>query len=277
MRHARRLGQHFLVSPDILKKIIWAAGLSQNDTALEIGPGTGTLTRALARQSGMVVAVEKDAELYRALEAALNREKISNVRLVLGDILKTSFERLGLPPHYVVVANIPYYLTSRLIRRLLESEATPQRIFLMVQQEVALRMTARPPDMNLLALSVQAYGTPEVLFAVPPKAFSPPPKVDSAFIAIRDIRPFESRHGTPAEVFFRLARAAFQGKRKTIENSLSHNLGIPKKPLAKVLVTHDLAQKRPEELDIGDWVRLSKDLMAHFPESIQNSSPHSKK
>lgn len=269
---SRYLGQHFLVSPDVLKKIISAADLSKSDTVLEIGPGTGILTRALARHCRTVVAVEKDAGLCHGLQAVFERERITNVRFVLGDILKIPFERLGLPPQYLVVANIPYYLTSRLIRRLLTSAAAPERIFLMVQKEVALRMIARPPDMNLLGLSVQACGTPEILFLVPPKAFSPRPKVDSAFIAIRDIRPFESRHGAPAEVFFRIARAAFQGKRKTIENSLSHNLKIPKALLAEAISQRHWLKKRPEGLEMGEWELLSRDLLAHFPGNISDQT-----
>ena len=266
----KRLGQHFLVSPDVLKKIIAAAELSPNDTVLEIGPGAGALTRALARHAGQVIAVEKDERLCRELEAEFGRERISNVRLACGDILKIPLADLGLPRSYRVIANIPYYLTSRLIRRLLEGERLPSDAFLMVQKEVALRITARPPDMNLLGLSIQIYGAPEILFIVSRSAFSPPPEVESAFIAIRDIRPLESRHNAPAGVLFRIARAAFQGKRKTIENSLSHNLKIPKALLAETISWRYLLKKRPEELEIREWELISRSLMAYFPESISD-------
>lgn len=256
---AQRLGQHFLVSRTVLTKIVAAAGLAADETVLEIGPGTGVLTRALAARAGAVVAVEKDHELCRLLEDSLKKEGVANVRLIRGDILKIPFDELGLPERYAVVANIPYYLTSRLIRTLLETEPPPARMLLMVQREVADRMCARPPEMNLLALSVQAYGKPKVLFGVPASAFSPPPEVDSAFIEIGGIgASFFHDHRVSPELFFRVARAAFQGKRKMLENSISHNLKLPKNEVEAVLAALQLSKKRPEELTTEDWAELAR-------------------
>ncbi len=153
---SKRLGQHFLISSEVLKKIISAAELSPQDTVLEIGPGTGVLTRAMADCGARIIAVEKDERLAAMLEDECKRRGMASVRIIRGDILKIPFARLGLPPHYRVVANIPYYLTGRLIRRLLEAAPPPRDILLMVQVEVAERITAKPPHMNLLALAVQA-------------------------------------------------------------------------------------------------------------------------
>ena len=267
MNHAsRRLGQHFLRSPEVLKKIIAAAKLSGRDTVLEIGPGTGVLTRALAERAGSVIAVEKDRGLCRSLQARFAEEGIANVRLICGDVLKVPLEDLAVPERYLVVANIPYYLTSRLIRRLLEAERQPERIFLMVQREVGLRITARPPRMNLLALSVQAYAKPEIVFGAPPEAFSPRPAVSSVLIAIRNIsRSLFVRERLDPAHFFRVIRAAFQGKRKTLENSLSRNLKLPKPGIAKLLGRRKLAGKRPETLTIEDWVLLARAIGRKFP------------
>lgn len=255
MLHAsKRLGQHLLTSRSVLAKIIAAAELSTRDTVLEIGPGTGILTRALADRAGSVIAVEKDQDLCQSLKTRFAEEGIANVRLICGDTMKIPLEDLAMPDRYLVVANIPYYLTSRLIRRLLEAERPPERIFLMVQREVALRITARPPRMNLLALSVQAYGKPEIILTAPPEAFSPPPAVSSALIAIRSISgSFFARQRTDPARFFRVIRAAFQGKRKTLENSLSRNLKLPKTEIMELLARQKLAGKRPETLTLEDW------------------------
>ncbi|MDP3727591.1 MAG: 16S rRNA (adenine(1518)-N(6)/adenine(1519)-N(6))-dimethyltransferase RsmA [bacterium] len=257
----KRLGQHFLTSPAVLAKIIAAAKLSPDETVLEVGPGTGVLTRALAARARRVIAVEKDAELCRSLGDNLKKEGVSNVRLIRGDILKIPLEDLALPERYAVVANIPYYLTSRLIRTLLESRHPPTRMLLMVQREVADRICTRPPKMNLLALSVQAYGKPKILFRVPALAFSPSPEVDSAFIEIGNINAsFFTNHRISPEFFFRTARAAFQGKRKMLENSISHNLKLPKASVREALVVLRLSKKRPEELAAEDWARLYRAL-----------------
>ena len=251
------MGQRFLISRPVLTKIIAAADLSREDTVLEIGPGTGILTRALAEKAGRVIAVEKDKRLFELLSEQLKKEGISNVRLISGDILHIPSPYTLTPSPYKVVANIPYYLTSRLIRRLLEAEHPPKDILIMVQKEVAERITARPPHMNLLALSVQAYGQPRILARVPPEAFSPPPKVESALIEITGISgDFFTKHRIAPERFFALAKAAFAGKRKILANSLARTLDGKEHARALIKKSGLADRARPEELSLEDWAKL---------------------
>ena len=258
IRPNKLLGQHFLVSGPILKKIIAAAELSPNDTVLEVGPGLGTLTVELAQRAQRVIAVEKDSRLIPALEKNLRDQHIANVEIVAGDILKLFPGELALPDEYRVIANIPYYLTSRLIRILLEGEHPPRDILLMVQQEVAKRIVAEPPHMNLLGLAVQTYATPKTLFAVPPRAFSPPPQVSSALVSIKNIgRSFFVEQSVDEKKFFLVARAGFQGRRKILENTLSRNLNIAKPKVREILGAHHLFGKRPETLSREEWARLT--------------------
>lgn len=258
MIHApRHLGQHFLVSRSVLARIMAAAELAPNDIVLEIGAGTGVLTRAIARKAGTVIAVEKDRALADRLLRALAQEGVRNVRIVADDILRLSPADLGLPDHYVVVANIPYYLTSRLVRRLVEADRTPERMVLMVQREVARRIVARPPAMNLLAIGVQAYADAKVVLSVPRTAFRPMPQVTSALIHIRPQgRNFFHRTGIQPERFFAIVRAAFSGKRKILENTLAAPLGVPKAELARILCAIGLSGRRPQELSLKDWGTL---------------------
>ena len=272
------MGQRFLTSRPILEKIIDAAGLSKDDTALEIGPGTGALTIELAKKAGRVIAVEKDKKLFELLELRLKRLGIANVRLILGDILKLvenseretmsgKQDRLAplvhcslLTDSYKVVANIPYYLTSRLIRIFLESENQPAEMFLMVQKEVAERIIAKPPRMNLLALSVQAYAEPEIMFGVPRHAFSPTPRVDSAFIRFKKIsRSFFDKNGIEPDRFFRIVRAGFRAKRKTLANNLEEYLGDKK--TAKMLLKKCAIDPgaRAETLSLENWAILARE------------------
>lgn len=261
------MGQNFLVSRIVLKKIIAAAECSPQKTVLEIGPGLGALTLELARHCGKIIAVEKDSRLVALLEKKLAEEKIANVKIIRGDILKINFIDLGLGNYYSVVANIPYYLTSRLIRIMLgaaspSSDLTkvkpPEDMFLMVQKEVAERIVAKPPRMNLLALSVRAYAEPEILFLVSKEAFSPKPKVDSAFIRIANISNKFFASDAEEKRFFEITHAAFGGKRKTLDNSLSHNLKIPKIRVTEILKGLSLAGKRPEMLGLDEWSNIVK-------------------
>ena len=182
----KRLGQNYLQDASALGKIIEAAEIQKADTVLEIGPGLGSLTRYLSVSANQVVAVELDLKLVSVLQTIL--KPYANIRLIHGDILKLTPKELGLPDDYLVAANIPYNITSAIIRHLLESEPKPRRIVLTVQKEVAERICATPPDMSLLALSVQVYGTPQIMAHIPAGAFYPAPKVDSAVVRI-DILP----------------------------------------------------------------------------------------
>ena len=257
----KRLGQHFLVSPDVLKKIISAAALSPSDMVLEIGPGRGALTRSLAASGAQVVAIEKDRRLTDLLKDECKERGLKNVRIVAGDILKIDLAELGLGDDYRVIANIPYYLTARLIRRLLETEPSPRDLLLMVQREVAERITAKPPRMNLLALSVQTYAEAKILFPVPQSAFHPAPEVESAFIAITAIsdRFFHANRIEP-KTFFRIIRASFSGKRKVLENSLSKNLKLSKEMVIPALRRESVIGRRPAELTLADWISVTRVL-----------------
>lgn len=255
------MGQRFLTSRPILEKIIAAAGLSDKDTVLEIGPGTGALTIELAKRAGRVIAVEKDKKLFELLELKLKQENIGNVRLILGDILKIPNPYTLTPIPYKVVANIPYYLTSRLIRMFLENENQPAEMLLMVQKEVAERIVAKPPKTNLLAISIRTYAEPRLLFKVSRNDFRPRPKIDSAFIGIGGIgKKFFARNRIQKEKFFKIVQAAFRGKRKTLENSLSKNLKLPKSKILEILDRLGLAGKRPEMLSLGKWAELIHQL-----------------
>lgn len=248
------LGQHFLRSPGIAADIVAAARLDDTDHVLEIGSGQGVLTFRLSHIAKTVLAVEKDPRLAAALTEALVRNGIKNVRVIPGDILKLlpHLERI----RYTIVANIPYYLTSRLIRMLLEYTPQPKNITLMVQKEVAERIVSKPPHMNLLALSVQLYAHPKILFGVSKKHFAPPPKVDSAVISITPYAKSPSNRQGDTRGVLTIAKAAFSGKRKILENTLSKNLGLPKAKIASILGSLDLSHRRPEALSIDHWAKL---------------------
>lgn len=259
IRPNKLMGQHFLVSRDVLGKIIAAAKLSSEDTVLEIGAGLGTLTVELAKRSKLVIAVEKDLRLIPDLEKNLHAQATSNVTIVAGDILKLFPDKLPLPKTYRVIANIPYYLTGRLIRTLLESSHPPREIYVTLQREVAERITARPPRMSVLAVAVQSYGTPALLFRIAKESFHPRPRVDSAFIVIREISEKKfTEAGVDKNFFFGLVRTAFQGRRKTLANSLSRGLNIEKGVVtARLLAERIPPGARPEELDVARWFKLA--------------------
>lgn len=259
-RPNKLLGQHFLTCEWVLPALAKAADLQSGDTVLEIGPGTGILTRFLAAHAKKVIAVEKDRELSAALSHALTQEKIGNVEIMTGDILKLLpyvIANYELKTNtYKLISNIPYYLTSRLIKILLEQEQKPSCVVLTIQKEVAQRIVARPPDMNILGLSVQAYGTPEIIAAVPASCFSPQPKVDSAILKISNISEdfFTQYHVTP-KAFFTLVKTGFSSRRKLLTNNLASYAS--KKELAQALnsIGH-LPTARPQELSRQEWGQI---------------------
>lgn len=257
--HAHKgLGQNFLQDPLALEKIVAAAEIQQTDIVLEIGPGLGSLTRYLAVAAQEVIAVELDANLLPPLRAVL--APYQNVRLIQGDILELSPRELKLERDYIVAANIPYYITSAVIRHLLENKPGPRRIVLTIQKEVAQRICAKPGDMSLLALSVQVYGEPRIAAQIPAGAFFPVPKVDSAVLVI-DIYPSPLIRDEWIETFFKLIKAGFSQKRKTLRNSLSSGLHIAPTAAAELLTRADIdPQRRAETLSIPEWEHLSKTI-----------------
>jgi 16S rRNA (adenine1518-N6/adenine1519-N6)-dimethyltransferase len=258
--HAHKgLGQNFLQDPLALETIVSAAELQATDTVLEIGPGLGSLTRYLAVSAREVVAVELDEGLLPPLKAVL--APYPNVRLIQGNILKLAPKDLIAEPDYIVVANIPYYITSAVIRHLLENEPKPRRLVLTVQKEVAQRICAKPGDMSLLSLSVQVYGKPRIATHIPAEAFFPAPKVDSAVLCV-DIYASPLLNEELLDTFFKLSKAGFSQKRKTLRNSLSSGLRIPPGEAADLLTRANIdPQRRAETLSIEEWGNLSENLM----------------
>jgi 16S rRNA (adenine1518-N6/adenine1519-N6)-dimethyltransferase len=250
-----------LQDPFALDSIASAAEISPTDTVLEIGPGLGSLTRHLAEAASRVVAVELDQDLIPPLKDVT--AAYDNINIIHGDILKLSPQDLGLEPDYLVVANIPYYITSAIIRHLLEqppnggNDFTPRRIVLTVQKEVAKRICAEPGDMSLLALSVQVYGKPRIAKNIPAGAFFPPPRVDSAILCI-DIYPSPQIEPELLDTFFKLIKAGFSQKRKTLRNSLSGGLHIPTSEAEELLKEADIdPMRRAETLSIEEWAILA--------------------
>ena len=259
LRPSKKLGQNFLQDEQALRKIAEIADIQEQDTVLEIGPGLGGLTRHLALAARQVVAVELDESLFPALQAVL--APYANVRLIHADILKLRPADLVAAPDYLVVANIPYYITSALLRHLLAKSPggaqspRPRRLVLTVQEEVAERICAREGKMSLLALSVQVYGQAEVTACIPAGAFYPVPSVNSAVVSI-NIYPEPIISYPLLEPFFQLAKAGFGQKRKKIRNALSANM--PREKAERILLAAGIdPHRRAETLSLIEWGRLS--------------------
>jgi 16S rRNA (adenine1518-N6/adenine1519-N6)-dimethyltransferase len=248
------LGQNFLTDGQALQEIVRAAEITPDDPVLEIGPGLGSLTRLLAQAARQVTAVELDGRLFPALRYVLAPH--ANIRLVQADILELDPAGLMDGPGYLVVANIPYYITSAVIRHLLESRCAPRRIILTIQQEVAKRICAQPGDLSLLALSVQVFGQPQVMAVIPAASFHPQPKVDSAVLRV-DLHTQPVIPAGALDLFFDLARAGFSQKRKTLRNSLSAGMHIPPAQAEARLTQAGIdPQRRAETLSLAEWKRL---------------------
>ena len=254
LRPIKGLGQNFLQDTRALQEIITSAHILPTDTILEIGAGLGNLTRYLALTAQSVTAVELDKNLFPLLETVIAPYR--NVRLVQGDILKLNPAELIDSSDYLVVANIPYYITSAVLRHLLESGGHPRRLVLTIQEEVARRICARPGKMSLLALSVQVYGTPEIAAYIPAEAFFPVPKVDSAVLRVEILS--EPRISSVLlDKFFTLIKAGFSQKRKTLRNSLSGGLGIAPAEVERILAAAGIDSiRRAETLSLDEWGRL---------------------
>jgi 16S rRNA (adenine1518-N6/adenine1519-N6)-dimethyltransferase len=251
LRADKGLGQNFLQDANILEKIANAAEIQKDDHVLEIGPGLGSLTRYLAASAKQVTAVELDHDLLPPLKAVLTPHQ--NVKVIHGDILELSISEIINQSNYLVVANIPYNITSAIIRHLLESNPKPRRVVLTIQKEVAERICAKPGDLSLLALSVQVYGKPSIAAKIPASAFHPTPKVDSAILRI-DIYDEPLISTELIKTFFKLIKAGFGQKRKTLRNSLSAGLHISTQETETLLKSVDIDfMRRAETLSIEEW------------------------
>jgi len=307
VRPSKGLGQNFLVDKRVLGKIIEAANLGKEDTVLEIGAGIGTLTLELAKKAKKVIAVEKDPKMCEILHETM--KGYENVEIIQGDILKLEifnfqFSIFKQKPNaknqmpktkckiqntrYKVVANLPYYITSPVIKKFLEAENPPSEMILMVQKEVAQRICARPPRMNLLAVSVQFYAEPKIVSYVSKNSFWPSPKVDSAIIQITPLINAD-RKQINADLFFKVVKAGFSQPRKQILNNLSKGLALRSSTAAHskpspnglalsspnglklekatiqawLLKNNIQPTQRAETLSIRDWINLTNTFVAY--------------
>lgn len=253
LRNDTSLGQHWLKDKAILASIADLAELSANDTVLEIGPGLGTLTSELLRQAGKVVAVEFDPELARKLPGQFPGKSLE---VINGDILQ--FDLSSLPAGYKVVANVPYYITSKIVQMLLTSLHKPSGIVLLVQKEVAERLAAAPGDMSILSISAQVFADVSLGPVVAARHFTPPPKVDSQVVVLEILE--KPRLADVGEKdFFRVVKAGFSARRKKLRSSLAGGLGIDKHITLKVLENADIdPDLRAQDLSIEDWVSLAR-------------------
>ncbi len=261
LRPDKRLGQNFLIDAAALRKIVDAAEIQAEDTVLEIGPGLGSLTRHLAASARQVIAVELDGRLLPVLRQTLG--DFPNVRVIQGDILQFDPDELmaGSPAEsYRVVANIPYYITSAIIRHLLSAKIKPAVLVLTVQREVAERICAAPGALSLLALSVQVFGQPRIVAHIPAGAFYPPPKVASAVVRV-ELSPQPRIPPDQLNTFFRLAKAGFGQKRKTLHNALASGLGRSKDEIARLLDAAGInPQRRAQTLSLEEWDALTRQV-----------------
>lgn len=253
MQPKKSLGQHWLHDQDVLQCIISYAEITKEDTVLEIGPGLGALTNLLAKEAKKVVAVEFDNTLAKNLAKKL---KNSNIELIEGDILK--FDLTHMPKNYKVVANIPYYITGKIIQLLTTSNNPPEIVVLLVQKEVAERLAAQPGQMSILGVSAQYYADVSLGALVKAELFTPPPKVDSQIVILKT-RQVSLFSDINEAVFFRVVKAGFSSKRKKIRSSLSGGLNVSKSEVEEYLKKADIDQNlRAEALKLEQWAALSR-------------------
>ncbi len=254
MRPNKSFGQNFLIDRSVLEKIVQAASIEPDDDILEVGSGTGVLTRELAQKARRVVAVELERDMLTLL--AETTKDYKNVELLARNLLFLDPTELFAQAPYKLVANLPYYITAPTFRHFLENPHPPRLIVVMVQLEVAQRITAQPGDLSLLAVSVQFYGTPTIVAQVPASAFYPSPKVDSAILRI-DVNPQTSLTQTERDSFFRVVQAGFSERRKQLHNALTHSLHYKNELIRAWLAAAGIdAGRRAETLSIDDWLRL---------------------
>ena len=266
-------GQNFLIDDFVLQDIVDAAEVGRNDVVLEIGPGIGNLTRLLCDRSGFVLSVEKDPKFLPILKLIKKKYK-NNFQYEVDDILRFNFQDVFIrrkrsrkiieSSHfspsafgcYKVVANIPYYITGKILQLLLTAKHKPSSITVLMQKEVARSAAAKEGNMNVLALSVQLYGEAKIIQTVPAGSFFPAPKVDSAILHIK-LYDKQKYNIADEKKFFSLIKACFAGKRKQLHNSLANFLQISKYDATEILNEAGLSPAvRPQELSIESWVRL---------------------
>ncbi len=281
-------GQNFLIDEVVLEDMVDASGISKEDLVLEIGPGIGNLTRKLCERAGFVLSVEKDPK-FQPILYNIKKDFRDNFRYEIFDALefdyqdflenytrheiselKTNDTNSGhsgevrkLVSPYKVVANIPYYITGKILEMFMTSKNKPSSITVLTQKEVAERVVAKAGGMSLLSISVQLYGEPKIISIVPARSFYPAPKVDSAVLKI-DLFEKPKYEIEDEKKFFKVLKACFSGKRKQIHNTLSGNFGLPKEKVLEVLSELSIDPKiRPQELEIEQWVELVKKISSN--------------
>ncbi len=259
-------GQNFLIDDIILQDILDAAEVSKNDVVLEIGPGIGNLTKGLCERAGFVLSIEKDPKFFPILKS-IKKDYKENFRFEIGDALELDYISLlsNLKPSpslsYKVVANIPYYITGKILQMFMRARVKPSSITVLTQKEVAQNIIAVPGNLSVLGISVQLYGEPKIVSIVPAKSFYPAPKVDSAILQIKNITKNPFIDQTEEKKFFRIVKGCFAGKRKQLHNTLTNNLRIEKEKVEQVLNEIGINMSaRPQELDISSWMELVKKL-----------------
>lgn len=250
--HAKKsLGQHFLTDRKALETILEAADLTKTDRVLEVGPGMGILTRELCEKAKEVIAVELDSKMVPLIKTACIKH--SNLWVKNEDVLTFDTTELG---EYKVVSNLPYYITSAVIKLFLEAKNKPQEMVLLMQREVAERLAAKPSRMSKLSVATQFYSNPQIIDVVPRTSFFPAPKVDSAIVKLRVYKKPLFPDADP-KIFFKLVRAGFSEKRKQLINSLSHALCLNREYTEQLLKDAGInPQARAETLAMKDWYNL---------------------
>ncbi len=255
IRPNQTYGQNFLLNEIVLQDMVDSVPFKKGDALLEVGPGLGSLTEFLLRTENPVLSIEKDPKFLPVLKSLRKQHK--NFRYEISDILHFNFQEVMADfPNYHVVANIPYYITGKIIQLFVRAEHKPKSITLLIQKEVAENLTAKPGQMNLLAISVQLFGEAKIIQKVLARDFYPSPKVDSSIIQII-LHERPKYKLTDEKKFFALLRACFTGKRKQLHNTLANFLHIDKKT-AEIFLTNLKInpQARPQELSIGEWIEL---------------------
>ncbi len=256
IKPARSKGQNFLINERIYDDIVIAADLNSDDLVLEVGPGLGFLTTKLAKKVKKVIAVELDDRLANYLQMGIDSQDISNIQIINEDILRFNLDAYIPAKHeYKVVANLPYNITSVFLRQFLSMRHKPTSLVLMLQKEVAERIVANPPDMSLLAVSVQYYADPVIIRPVKAGNFWPEPEVDSAVIKFN--LKGEETSLNDDKIFFQIVKIAFSAKRKMLKNNLAAGLKIEAKNVENILIKQNFDPRvRAEELSVNDWLKL---------------------
>lgn len=256
IKMSKKLGQNFLIKRGIVDEIVHAAELTPGEPVLEVGPGIGTLTQGLAQSGADVTAIELDRRLLEVLDTTL--ASYDNVRIVHGDVLKLDVPTIMNHKPFKVVANLPYYITTPIIMSLLESKLPIERLVVMVQKEVALRMVAKPgtKDYGALSVAVQYYTEPDIVLDVPPKSFLPAPAVTSSVIrcVLRDKPPIDV---IDEKLFFRVVKAGFAQRRKTFANTMK-TTGLSKDRIEELLAKANIdGQRRGETFTLQEFADVA--------------------